>query len=207
MKKCIFKYVPYSLVAAASFGHGQDSAQAQSPAKRPIDIGTRVEMFVDDQLMDPVHRRGISLELQTPVRREIVLTTDKPWEGIFSAYFTILQDGPKFRLYYRDSGPVGDTSDRQFTCYAASTVGIHSERPKLGLHEFDGSKDNNIILSGIASHRIASFLDTSPATTPAERYKALVAISGKHDAYASTDPLHWKKPQPEPVMTKGAFDS
>src|SRR4051812_3698187 len=207
MKKCIFKYVPYSLVAAASFGQSCDPAQAQPPAKQPTDISTRVEMFVDDQLIDPAHRRDITLELQTPVRREVVLTTDKPWEGIFSAYFTILQDGPKFRLYYRGSGPVGDNSDRQYTCYAESNDGIHFDRPKLGLHEFDGSKDNNIILSGIASHNFAPFLDTNPAAKPDERYKALAGISGKLDAYGSPDGLHWKKLQAEPVMTKGAFDS
>src|SRR4051812_33378438 len=207
MKKCIFKYVPYSLVAAASFGHGQDSAQAQSPAKRPIDIGTRVEMFVDDQLIDPAHRRDITLELQTPVRREIVLTTDKPWEGIFSAYFTILQDGPTYRLYYRGSGPVGDNSDRQYTCYAESNDGIHFVRPNLGLQEFEGSKENNIILSGISSHNFAPFLDTNPAAKPDERFKALAGIASKLDAYGSPDGLHWKKLQAEPVMTKGTFDS
>ena len=65
-------------------------------ADRPIDIGTRVEMFVDDWLIDPTLRRGITLELQTPVRREVVLTTDKPWEGHFSAYYTIFKDGAKF---------------------------------------------------------------------------------------------------------------
>src|SRR3954471_20184058 len=143
MNNRICKYWLYVLIAAASFGISRDFTQSQSSAKGPTDIGTRVEMFVDDQLIDPAHRRDITLELQTPVRREVVLTTDKPWEGIFSAYFTILQDGPKFRLYYRGSGPVGDNSDRQYTCYAESNDGIHFVRPNLGLHEFEGSKDNN----------------------------------------------------------------
>ena len=73
----------------------------------PIDIGTRVEMFVDDRLIDPAHRRDISLELQTPVRREVVLTTDKPWEGHLQRLLHHLSGRPRFRLYYRGSGPVG----------------------------------------------------------------------------------------------------
>lgn len=207
MNERICKYLLCLLVAAGSLELGQHAAQAQPPAERAIDIGNRVEMFVDDQLIDPARRRGISLELQTPERREVVLTTDKPWEGIFSAYFTILQDGPKFRLYYRGSGPVGDSSEQQYTCYAESTDGIHFVRPNLGLHEFEGSKDNNIILSGLASHNFSPFLDTNPAAKPDERYKALAGQTSKLDAYGSPDGLHWKKLQAEPVITKGTFDS
>ena len=172
-----------------------------------IDIGTRVEMFVDDWLIDPASRRNISLELQAPVRREVILTTDKPWEGIFSAYFTVLKDGPRFRMYYRGSGPVGDSSERQFTCYAESTDGIHFVRPNLGLHEFQKSKDNNIVLSGIESHNFAPFLDTNPAAKPSERYKALAGQASKLFAFGSPDGLHWKRLQPDPVMTNGTFDS
>jgi hypothetical protein len=180
---------------------------AKQPADQPLDIGTRVEMFVDDRLIDPAHRRDISLELQTPERREIVLTTDKPWEGIFSAYFTIFQDDSKYRLYYRGSGPVGDSSEQQFTCYAESTDGIHFTRPNLGLHEFGGSKENNIILSGLVSHNFSPILDTNPAAKPDKRYKALAGQTRKLDAYGSPDGLHWKKLQAEPVITKGTFDS
>src|SRR5688572_27110346 len=67
----------------------------------PLGIGTRIEMFVDGRLIDPSLKKGVSLELQTPIKREVVLTADKPWEGIASAYFTVLQDGPRFRMYYR----------------------------------------------------------------------------------------------------------
>ena len=207
MNDRICKFLFNLLIAVGSLAPSIESAQAQPPAQQAIDVGTRVEMFVDERLIDPAHRRGISLELQTPVRREVVLTTDKPWEGIFSAYFTIFQDGPRFRLYYRGSGPVGDNSERQYTCYAESTDGIHFVRPNLGLHEFYGSKKNNILLSGIESHNFAPFVDANPAAKPSERYKALAGIASKLYAFGSPDGLHWKKLQDEPVMTKGTFDS
>jgi hypothetical protein len=67
--------------------------------KGTVAIGSRVEMFVDDWLIDSSRSRGnVSFQLQTPARREIVLVTDKPWEGPDSAYFTAFQDGPLVRL-------------------------------------------------------------------------------------------------------------
>jgi photosystem II stability/assembly factor-like uncharacterized protein len=175
-------------------------------ATTPIDIGTRVELFVDDYLIEPGTVKNAALKLHPPERREVVLTTDKPWEGDASAYFTVFQDGSRYRMYYRGYTPA-DNSESQVTCYAESDDGIHFTRPNLSLHEFQSSKENNIVLSGTDSHNFAPFLDTNPAANPDERYKALAGITGKLFAYASPDGIHWKKIQPEPVMTKGAFDS
>ena len=136
-----------------------------------------------------------------------MLVTDKPWEGPDSAYFTVFQDGPLVRLYYRGIVPAGDTSAGQVTCYAESTDGIHFTRPNLGLVEFQGSKENNIIYRGIEAHNFAPFRDANPAARPEERYKALAGIHSKLYAFVSPDGIHWTKLQAEPVMTKGAFDS
>ena len=48
-----------------------------------------------------------------------------------------------------------------------SKDGITWTKPKLGLFEFNGSKDNNIVLMGGASHNFACFKDTNPAAAPA----------------------------------------
>ena len=184
------------------------STSAAEPKEEPCAIDTRVEMFVDNWLIDSTRSPGtVSLQLQPPLKREIVLETDKPWEGPDSAYFTVFQDGPRVRLYYRGIVPAGDTSVGQVTCYAESTDGIHFTRPNLGLVEFKGSKDNNIIYQGVEAHNFAPFLDTNPAAKPEERYKALAGIQSKLYAFVSPDGVHWRKLQPEPVMTKGAFDS
>jgi hypothetical protein len=176
--------------------------------KGTVEIGSRVEMFVDDWLIDANRTRGqISLELQRPVRREVVLVPDKPWEGPYSAYYTVFQDGPLVRLYYRGIVPGGDSSSGQVTCYAESTDGIHFTRPNLGLVEFEGSTENNIIYRGVEAHNFAPFLDANPEAKANERYKALAGIQSKLYAFISPDGIHWKKLQTEPVMTKGAFDS
>jgi len=184
------------------------TADAQPPASPPVAIGGRVEMFVDGWLIDPARSRGVALTLQTPIRREVVLTADKPWEGSTSAYFTVFQDGPRVRLYYRGFVPEGgDTSEQQVTCYAESADGINFVRPNLGLFEFQGSKENNIVHRGVAAHNFAPFLDTNPQAKPSERYKAVGGLEGRLFAFGSPDGIRWEQIQTEPIMTQGAFDS
>lgn len=207
MNRQFDNYLLRLLVWTSIWSANGDPAQAQPAPGSPIDIGTRVEMFVDDRLIDPALSRNTSLALQTPVRREVVLTTDKSWEGPESAYYTIVQDGSRFRLYYRGSSALVDNSEQQVTCYAESMDGIQFVRPNLGLHEIKGSKENNVILTGVASHNFAPFLDRNPAAKPDERYKALAGLESKLFAFGSPDGIHWKKLQPEPVMSKGTFDS
>ncbi len=173
-------------------------------SKSVVEIGSRWELFVDDWLIETLS--NAQLRLNTPVRQEVVLVTDRPWEGVDSAYYTAIQDGDKVRLYYRGYCPA-DADGRQVTCMAESVDGIHFTRPNLGLYEFNGSKQNNIIWQGIESHNFAPFLDANPNAKLSERYKALAGINSKLYAFASPDGIHWKRLQVAPVITDGTFDS
>jgi len=170
----------------------------------PIDIGSRVEPFVDGQLIDRL--AGADLTLQHPIRREVVLVTDMSWEGPSSGYFTAIQDGATVRIYYRGYCPVDD-SKKQVTCMVESSDGIHFTRPKLGLFAFGGSRDNNIVWRGVESHNFAPLLDRNPACPPDERYKALGGIAPALWAFASPDGIHWKRKGDHPALTHGTFDS
>ena len=56
------------------------------------DIGMRRELFVDDYLIGRMD--GCELKMHHPVKREIVMTFDKPWEGNACGYATsIFSDG------------------------------------------------------------------------------------------------------------------
>jgi hypothetical protein len=182
-----------------------------------LDLASRWELFVDEYLV--AGKNGVALKLHDPVRREVVLTTDQPWEGKTCAYFSIIQDGQKVLMYYRGSSGGSDHSDDQVTCVAESADGIHFTRPKLGLIEAGGTRDNNVIWRGVESHNFSPFLDTNPAAKPGERFKALGGVKkpGKNwhqgetpgglYAFASADGVHWQKMRDTPVFTKGAFDS
>jgi hypothetical protein len=186
-------------------------------AAAPIDVASRWELFVDEFLV--AQKNGVALKLHDPIKREIVLTTDKPWEGRTCAYFSVIQDGKRVLMYYRGSSGGSDHSDAQVTCVAESNDGIHFTRPKLGLIEAGGTKDNSVIWRGVESHNFSPFLDANPKARPEERFKALGGVKqpGKNwqqgetpgglYAFASADGIQWKKMKDTPVITKGAFDS
>ena len=176
-------------------------------AVEPVDIGSRRELFVDYHLIERLD--GARLVQHRPQPREVVLKFDQPWEGIYSGYETVLKDGDTFRLYYRGMPEAKHDLDTEVTCVAESRDGIHWNRPKLGIHEVRGTKQNNVVLArSRGCHNLAPFVDTHPNCPPSQRYKALGG-TGKPGllAFASADGLHWEQLQPEPVITQGAFDS
>lgn len=175
----------------------------------PESIESRLEPFVDDFLLDRLSG-STHLQVQRPEPRELVFTADKSWEGNTSAYFTLFQDGERYRMYYRGAHwneTTKKASHREVTCYAESRDGIHWIRPELGLFEFDGSKQNNIIWDGPGTHNFTPFLDMNPACARDARYKALAGGSSGLIPYKSSDGIHWEKLNETPVITKGAFDS
>ncbi len=175
---------------------------------RRLDIGSRRELFVDDFLID--QHRGTSLKLHTPEAKEIALVCDAPWEGNTSAYYTLFADKDRYRLIYR--GAHFDEKNKkqahpEFACYAESFNGSEWVKPQLGIVEYQGSKDNNIILSGEGTHNFTPFLDANPDCLPDAKYKALAGDAKGLKAYKSADAVHWSLMQDKLVITKGEFDS
>src|SRR5262249_39410864 len=138
-------------------------------------------------------------------------------EGPMSAYVTVMADDDGHRMYYR----AGGETTQEFTALALSKDGVHWTRPHLGLYEFQGNKDNNLIFHGRRrayweSHNLTPFKDLNPATPPSERYKALglgraVSADGKNAkalvALVSPDGIHWRRLREEAILTDGSFDS
>ena len=173
-------------------------------AKNPtaLIISTRLELFVDDFLIEEMN--GVNLTLHKPIPREVVIVHDAPWEGNTCAYHTVFQDGDIYRMYYR--GSHHDTS-RQRVCYAESKDGIRWTKPELGLVEFSGSTKNNIIRDGPGSHNFAPFKDSNSDCKPDGQYKALATGEGGLLAFKSSNGIHWSLMSDKPVITEGAFDS
>lgn len=173
------------------------------------EIGSRLEPFFDHYLVERLD--GARLKLHEPRPAGAVLQFDRPWEGPFCGYITVLQDGAKFRMYYRGLPKAGaDGSANESTCYAESDDGVHWTKPDLGLHEVNGTRRNNVVLAGMPpfSHNFAPFIDTRPGTPTTERLKALAGTSKSGlVAFVSEDGVRWRKLREAPVLTKGAFDS
>lgn len=177
-----------------------------SPSDDAVDIGSRRELFVDDAVIDRM--QDIDLRLNAPTPREVAIVHDAPWEGNTCFYHTVIQDDDHFKMYYRGShyDEAQQKGTHENACYAESDDGVTWRKPNLGLVEFNGSKDNNIIWDNV--HNFAVFKDDNPACPDEARYKALAGnrTSGLI-AYQSSDGIHWSVMREEPVITEGAFDS
>jgi hypothetical protein len=191
-----------------------------APAGQPIDVGSRLELMVDDYLIAQLSG-GARLTLHHPAPREVALVHDAPWEGSGCNYHSVFQDGDLYRMYYHGwqltvaDGKLTLPHDL-FTCYAESRDGVHWRKPELGLVEFNGSKRNNIVLASgklgpveIDAGHIAVFKDDNPGCPPEAKYKAIILSRNPHGllAFASADGLRWSPMSDKPVITKGAFDS
>jgi len=195
-----------------------------------VDIGSRLELFVDDHLIEDME--GVELRLHTPRSGGKVLVFDQPWEGNTSWQLGVFKDGDIYKMYYmgrsdpsyaRQAGlKPGETlvpEHPHFLCYAESPDGIRWTRPELGLYEFQGSKKNNILGETLGG---PPFPDTRPGVDPASRYilPGGVGINPRFgDAskkgvglvlHTSSDGLRWKKWREDPLFITtwpNAFDS
>lgn len=206
-----------------------------------IDIGGRRELFVDDTLIQSFTGKA-RLQLHSPIPQEIVMVHDSPWEGSNCHYHSIFKDGNIYRMYHNavhllfEAGKISESHPR-FCCYAESDDGIHWRKPKLGLHEFEGSKANNIVItSGKAAEKGAAlepkgsvekgvinqdaahpavFKDENPNAKPDALYKAIIRSNAPKGllAFKSPDGINWTPMRNEPVITDaqgksdGGYDS
>ena len=202
-----------SSVAITASGITTHAARRSAKDESIYNMGSRRELFLDNFLIEKT-RGKIQFQLHHPQPRELVLHMNDAWEGTSSGYMTMVQDGDKYFMYYR--GHNFDLVDNQIrftvpesTCVAISDDGINFNKPKLGLYEHDGSKENNIIWRGAGAHNFSPFLDTRPDCPAEERFKAFGGLrhNGGMRLFKSPDGVHWSAAHKDGVITNGAFDS
>ena len=176
------------------------------------DIGSRLELFVDDWLIEEM--KGTTLRLHRPVPSEVLVDLDAPWDTTQSTVGSVVKDGNKYRYWYR-AGADGV----QRVAYAESDDGVHWTRPSLGLVEYEGSTDNNIVLDGSTASEMMVFIDGNPAAPDSERYKGVSRLRKVVDGrdgirgFTSSDGIHWNVVNNDPIIlapldgTKTIFDS
>ena len=189
-------------------------------AAEPIHIGSRLELMIDDHLVAST-RGGIRLQMHRPVRRNVAVVTDNKWEGNACTYTSVFQDGERYRMYFGSLHYVMTKNKliqghRPHTCYAESRDGIHWTKPKLGLVDFEGSTQNNIVLAEgtikeipVDPAHIAVFKDSNPKCPPGEQYKAIIRSRQQKGLFAlkSSDGLRFSPLSTQLILTDGAFDS
>ena len=164
-------------------------------ANNPIQLGTRREVFWDDFL---VEETDAVLTQHKPHECGVALVGDAPWEGSGCGYPVIDRDRGIVRLYYKagnfhitPESKKGDplTGPMVLCCAESYDDGKTFMKPNYGIYEYEGSRDNNIILMEggdiKCTDNFAVFRDTNPACPPEERFKATfdngLVAPGSHD--------------------------
>jgi hypothetical protein len=180
---------------------------------KPLNIGNRRELFWDDALIE-TSRTTAELRLHSPRIEEIVLRHDAPWEGDGCNAHSIIRDGDRYRMYYLawkmlDADVTRHSTRELVVCYAESRDGLRWEKPALGICEYAGSRDNNILLdkSNCDQHDMPYvFLDENPACPPRERFKMIRQGPDKFlTCYVSEDGIHFRKGWA--LTDQGKFDT
>ncbi len=171
-------------------------AVTAQPVSSAYPLGTRLQLFVDDHLIDSM--QGTRLKLHEPV-----LAAPLTGDVDSIEYGTVILDGDTYRLYTRarhESKKDGDGGE--YTRYFESYDGKHWVAPELGLIDVAGTTWTNVVLHDPPyGHNFSPMLDTRPEVPADERFKAL---GGEHAtglaAFASADGIHWRKLSPEPMV-------
>ena len=150
---------------------------------RPVPVGTRSQLLVDDYLI--AASEGLATTLHPMTKHpEPVLQAEAPWErpetgglwGIPNAVYD--PDEGLFKLWYNSLGTYPGRNQQKepaYGCYAISSDGINWERPNLGLFKHEGSTANNIIAVPGSPNPWGSVLDSVEMTglePPERRFKS-----------------------------------
>ena len=156
-----------------------------------------------------------------------------PWEALHLIFGSVIREPepasggePIFRMWYytivNDPQKLKHKHGATGVGYAVSRDGLHWEKPSVGLYEFDGSRDNNVVYYPSTWNvngrpvdmtrliEIAGVIrDPSPSVPETERYKMLVGTCNykdgkkacskigspcrKYITLVSPDGIHWRE--------------
>jgi hypothetical protein len=168
-------------------------------------------LFAFDEVSIPF-TQNLRLEMQSPTKHPAnpVVPRGKPgapdsWAVQF--YGSVLREGGKFRMWYVAAGEdrvegKGPRSAPWRPAYAESDDGVHWTKPNLGLVEYRGSTNNNLILTDPAPLGILNLkvLADPEEANPERRYKISTHVwfpkgktrFGTLAPFTSADGLRWK---------------
>ena len=176
--------------------------------------GNRADLFLHDDFL-VAETQGLVL-VTAKVRKHPanpVLLKDRPWEQGLLNYTCVIQDPEEglFKMWYQMIQPMDDGNE-SWCLYAESKDGVRWDKPSLGIVEFQGSKQNNILfhesenIRGTPSYWV---MKDYAEPDPEKRYKMMLQawdFRGRSARIAfSPNGIHWTIPKYGNLL--GPFDS
>ncbi len=165
----------------------------ETPKPAPRVVGKNHQLFLDDSLIENLDQVERIVNQPNKYHENPVLTYDRPWEGnCVITWGSVLYDAKEkqFKVWYevyKKFPPKGE--DSTLICYATSRDGIHWEKPNLGLFQFRGSMENNIVFGGNVDSPVVM---ANPRPTPEAKY--LLFWHNWHDRTVDKNAPDYKKP-------------
>jgi hypothetical protein len=182
----------------------------------PYDMGTRKQVFVDWELIEPGYGvawggskpsswempYGVQIAVHAPrIEPQPMVGCEHPWESMINVYCTLFQDEGLYRLYYEPHymAQGDEASDlKAMLAYAESSDGAHWVKPRIGTVSFQGSTDNNLVYAldvalGRGAHGGTVFKDPSAPADARYKFIHMGAEGGQCYVYGAISPdgLHW----------------
>ena len=173
------------------------TALSNAPSSDPIVVAREKQLFIDRRFI--AHSQNVELHMNPPVKLGVVLRPERPWEDKSIGFCaSVIEHDGVFKAFYRaDSHEKGAS-----VCLATSRDGLHWERPRIGLYEFGGNTDNNIVFrdtdNSAAYRGVGEAIVLLDPHDGAERRFKMIASKGWPDpkaaglvCHTSPDGVHW----------------
>jgi len=228
MSKNVVKRNARKLVLVLTLAGGVWALRAaRSASGEVIRLGSKHQLFLDSYLIDRMEGVRQVLHQPTKYSRNPLVIADRPWEkavrmngvpsvvhdpktGLFKMWYFAYRIEPDphgvYPWFYREI---------YYPAYAISKDGISWEKPSLGLMEFKGSKQNNLIpWESQMRNGSTNVLYDLHDPDPARRYKSAFDSYLAKDTWRegglyvsfSPDGLHWHDYSGNPVLTRKRID-
>lgn len=175
----------YGTLEAAGVSYWEEARITAESAPYSPKVGAGRELFVDNYRIEELADVDRVVHPGVTDERPLIVA-DKPWEK--TVYYTsAVRPAPNlFQLFYTC---YNDQAPFYHTCLAESRDFVHWTKPVVGLVEYKGSKENNIVYAGGGS---VAYNPDAPADS---RYRMLTYKSGSNPpvyiGFSSSDGRRW----------------
>ncbi|MCK5209649.1 MAG: hypothetical protein KAQ79_16555, partial [Cyclobacteriaceae bacterium] len=151
--------IAFSIQLSACKNESKLSLQAIDNLKVSVNkTSSNWQLFIDEYWI--AESNNVKLTLHQPDRHanNPLIRADVPWEENPYCFGTVIYDEEEsiFKFWYQSYNHALEVPERTPILYATSTDGMQWMRPNLGVTEFQGSTDNNIILQNYGYHDLYS---------------------------------------------------